>query len=1256
MKKYESLPILTINNNLFFSLLLLLKSVMHQRYIVTFLFMLFALTATKQKLCAQPQTQGFGSEKQITQYIITVWNKSQELSRNTVHDIVQDQQGYLWLATDEGLVKYDGQEFQSLSNKAQTGAILKILPTGVAKMYMATQANGLWSMDNGVFQPFSQKDGLPDDHLHDLALSEQGLWIATDRGLALLHNQEIKIFKENTKLPSQIVKTLWIDDKDQSLWIGTAKGLCLAKNQSIIKNYPSLQNKSIEAITKADKNKIWIGTDNGLFLLDTQTDRLQRQRGLNDEQITDLYQDKEGTLWVATVHGGLHALKPSTETFESLTKTEGLPGNYIKSIFQDREANIWLGFERRGLAQIRDSKVINFTTKEGLPDNMVNTVFENQKGQFWIGTQGYGLAKVATNEQKIRHTYRLSDTTFSDVRAIAEDSAALWIAFDKQGLFRFKENANQGEHFKRVKNSQNLHINTLYYNRKEKKLWVGAEQGLFYLKKDTLWQAFQNQIQTPVMAFEEDTKTATLWIGTAKQGIFKFKNQKLEQITVPDSLAMPLIQDLYYEHKNNKLWIGAHNGFYYEKQGEIVPAYKQGDNFTVGVRGITMSQDGRFWLTTSNGVYVFTEKELSKYLSDEKATLALEIYDEADGLLSTNCAVSGSPSVLMDRFDRVWVPTAKGVSILDTRKKLKNLRTPMVVIEALIVNGESHAVYQNKVISLAPGVDKMVFQYDALTFIAPEKVAFRYKLEPQEEDWHEVFNERLAYYGDLAPGTYKFIVKAANSDGIWSSEETSVTFVVKPYWYQQIVYQILIILLILFAFFGFFKWRLRDVQKRNEELENTVEERTEEIRKKGEELETINNIIKSINREVHFGKVLNALLERGIELFEGASSASLLLFKSDDDCFEVAASFGYADNYIGRRFNFREVTNYIRQGRVIEGDFYKAKPYSFSYFMDKQPAFSLVMPLVLDRNLEAIIFIDFEQDKKLGESDLRQMKRFSEQAVSAFFKAKSMQEIEFKKETLESTVSQLSDSIQYARRIQQALLYEQEEVVKHFADAFIFYKPRDVVSGDFYWFYEEDNRILLASIDCTGHGVPGAFMTVMANAILNQIVRERKVWDPAKILTYIDEILKSNFTHKENTNTRNDGMDMSVIVYQKGANQLAYAGAKSPLLLLRNGQMRRYKGSKHAIGHSAFKHKKVFNSELISIRAGDIVYLYTDGFQDQFGGDFNRKFMSAKFRDFLLEYSYLTMPEQAEKLEEAFQLWKGKNKQTDDILVIGLRF
>ncbi len=259
-------------------------------------------------------------------------------------------------------------------------------------------------------------------------------------------------------------------------------------------------------------------------------------------------------------------------------------------------------------------------------------------------------------------------------------------------------------------------------------------------------------------------------------------------------------------------------------------------------------------------------------------------------------------------------------------------------------------------------------------------------------------------------------------------------------------------------------------------------------------------------------------------------------------------------------------------------------------------------------------------------------------------------------EQLEVRNRNITNSIRYAKRIQEAILPTPEEVEVCFDDAFVFFKPRDIVSGDFYWFTEKEGKKILMAADCTGHGVPGALMTMIGNSLINEIVNNRSVTEPGLILQQLDQQLIDMLQRRSTDKPIHDGMDMAVLSIDTDNLCLKYAAAHNPLFFVKDGEIDKIKGSKFPVGSSQYKMDKFYEQHDIKAEAGDTFYIFTDGFQDQYSEKHGRKYMSKRFRNFLLMISHLPMQEQKQKLAQEFEDWCGTGAQTDDILVIGFKF
>ncbi len=278
------------------------------------------------------------------------------------------------------------------------------------------------------------------------------------------------------------------------------------------------------------------------------------------------------------------------------------------------------------------------------------------------------------------------------------------------------------------------------------------------------------------------------------------------------------------------------------------------------------------------------------------------------------------------------------------------------------------------------------------------------------------------------------------------------------------------------------------------------------------------------------------------------------------------------------------------------------------------------------------------------------------------------EQIKKQSDIIEEKNKDLIDSITYAKNIQHAILPSMSSMNKSFPEMFVLYKPKDIVSGDFYWYTSVKSSVnnelaatgeglsVIAVVDCTGHGVPGAFMSLVGYTLLNQTVNTPEVNTPGAVLDYMNRELLRTLNKNMEEIVINDGMDMSVCAFNPKTKKLNYAGANHVMYHIHDNQLANYDGDKQAIGLQSQEKLKAFTNHELTIERGDVIYMFTDGFEDQFGGEKSKKYKSSRFREFLQSIHTNKMQEQKNLLEQEFINWKGKNEQLDDVLVIGIRF
>jgi serine phosphatase RsbU (regulator of sigma subunit) len=449
----------------------------------------------------------------------------------------------------------------------------------------------------------------------------------------------------------------------------------------------------------------------------------------------------------------------------------------------------------------------------------------------------------------------------------------------------------------------------------------------------------------------------------------------------------------------------------------------------------------------------------------------------------------------------------------------------------------------------------------------------------------------------------------------------------------------------------------------NEQLEEKVQMRTLEIQEKAGELEESNKRIETLSQigqeitstldlEIIFDKLyrfINDVMDVtifGVDIYYAEKQVIEYKFNMEKGQRLPVETVPITNEDVLSVWVIKEKKEIIMLDAELEFNQYIKVP---PEFLGGYPQSIVFIPLIVGEKILGTITVQSYNKQAYDRQQLQIIRTLGSYASIAIDNA-------FAYESLAITNNNMVQSIRYAKRIQDAILPPLEILKNNFSDYFVFYRPRDIVSGDFYWFHDFGDKVVLVVADCTGHGVPGAFMTMMGHDMLSQVIVEKELTDPALVLQEVDKRVVYNMQHgSEGESKRNDGMDLSICVIDKAKHTIEYAGAKSPIFLVRNGNLEHIKGSPFPIGSSQFKIEKIYEKHTFEYEERDVVYMFSDGYQDQFGGENKSKFMTKRFRSFLAEIYDLPFAEQHMRLGDEMDNWRNGQKQTDDQLVVGIK-
>ncbi|HEY0029385.1 MAG TPA: GAF domain-containing protein [Bacteroidia bacterium] len=457
-----------------------------------------------------------------------------------------------------------------------------------------------------------------------------------------------------------------------------------------------------------------------------------------------------------------------------------------------------------------------------------------------------------------------------------------------------------------------------------------------------------------------------------------------------------------------------------------------------------------------------------------------------------------------------------------------------------------------------------------------------------------------------------------------------------------------------------------------EKLEERVNDRTKEIERSHENTRLLGSIGQQIISSVDFDSIFKNLHENvsqlmnadcfGVRIYEpdkneieyrfemekGERLGSLSVSMDNIDNFSVWCVRNKKEIFINDNLN--EYQKYTSKIVVPAGD---------------MPSSLLFCPMMIGERVVGVITVQSFEKFAYKPLHIDILKTLGTYTAIALENANLVENLEDKvkertsevvkqKEIIEETNKHITDSIKYAKRIQEAFLPSESSIAEHLKNAFILYKPKDIVSGDFYWIERKGNKILFAVVDCTGHGVPGAFMSIIGFNGLNQIVNEYNYTRPADILTHLNKSISNTLRQNVEDSKIRDGMDVAICSIDLDNNKLEFAGAFSPLFILRNNEVLKFKGDKHPIGNFVGVEEFEFTNNEIDLLPDDKIYIFSDGFVDQFGGPNGKKLKYNYFRQLLLDNHKRPMPEQKEKINEFFEQWRTGFEQIDDVCIIGV--
>jgi len=796
--------------------------------------------------------------KTISQFNCRNWTRQNGLPNDKISCLAQSKDGYLWLGTEDGLVRFDGQEFKSIPvelTSAQGHDIRNLVAGNDGRILFNIVDGGFGAYDGNKFSVIGGEgwfqSGMESDATTIFQARDGAIWTATAKAVdrwSVTGQAGSLAGSTNTGIVISIC-----EDAAGRVWLGTAEhGLfCWADGKLAAIHDESLTKQNIFALAAGSAGQLWVGTAFGLEVY--ANGQATKVPGFN-WRVTALLVDHLGILWVGTPDMGLARYEKGKFIF--LRKTGGLASDYVTSLCEDAEGSLWVG-TRDGLSQLFDVKFPVYSVNEGIGGGSSHSVAASKNGGLWIGTD-FGLCyfdgTTATNYTApsllpnadvyaedgeknvniISHGHLLARLTNSIwVSAITEDSQGVLVAVGtSNSLFRVQDGKLNHYRYK-VPAPDYYWINNLFVAN-DGAIWVASKNGVFRLQDGAVqhWSTTNGLSGDNGLSICQDAE-GSIWVGLST-GIARIKDGQVKNIKTENGLA--------------DSWIYA-----------VVP-----------------DDSGWFWFASSRGLFRVPRTELNDFADGKVAHVNYELFNGLEAVKSTG-RTDQEYSACKTMDGRIWLPCPWGVMMIDPAHIPTNSVAPPVHINLVLANGKEFARAEN--IIVPPGRGGLKIEFAGLSFVEPEKIQFRYQLEGFDTDWVSSEGRHQAFYTNLKPGRYVFRVIAANADGVWNRTGDSITIELRPHFQQTILFYSLFSGLVLALLVGIYLWRVRRLKFKQRELEVSGRRLETEVRKRTAELAERTQLLE---KEIEERKRMELEIERvHRELLETSRQAGMA---------EVAAS------------------------------------------------------------------------------------------------------------------------------------------------------------------------------------------------------------------------------------------------------------------------------------------------------------------------------------------------------------------------------
>jgi ligand-binding sensor domain-containing protein/serine phosphatase RsbU (regulator of sigma subunit) len=1045
--------------------------------------------------------------------------------------------------------------------------------------------------------------------------------------------------------------------------------LFLFQNYSVaqqynFKNYTTkngLSNSTINNIFQDSKGFIWFSTQGGGVSVFNGKNfkKYTKEDGLISNEVTCVTEDKKGNIWIGTSSG---ISKFDRSHFTNYSEKEGLKSaDGVYWILADKNGYLWCATRGAGVSRFDGNKFIAFSKKEGLASDQVFCIAEDKRGDLWFGLDNgiskYDGKKIINYDTVTLLKHKIFFSSYTDSRG------NIWFGSIGDGVIKYN-----GVSFTKIDLPESIKNDFIGSIAEDKKgnIWFATEHGVLKQERNRfhLFNEKEGLSSNGVLSVCSDYE-GNMWIGTQGGGVNLFNNESFVNYTEKDGLTSKSISDLYQADDENYLVGTTSQGlnFFNSKNNSFITTSGIAQIDQSVIYSVIVDHSKKIWAGTQDGVFVLEKQNNSYKIIKDYSMIG-------------NIRLLAALKIIEDKEGNIWI-ASYGSGLFKVKDGILtnfNKKNGFISDNVLTVFEDS------KGIIWIGTKDAGLVKYDGKVFINyDEKAGLTDKtIWSITEDNNGVlfFGTGESGVGYLENNTFKTI---STTDGLCSNYVPALKYdnVSNCLWIGTEKGINKLTFRENFAIASLRYYGEQEGYKGTEVNQNAIL-----IDRSGTVWFGTINGLSRYNRQYDSPNITPPKLHlNGIRLAYQNVDWKKYADSVDRNNLPVGLTLSHKNNNLS--FDFQAfTTDNVKYTFILEGQDEEWSPLSSNpeaVFTNINPGKSYTFKAkavnsngVWSKNVIEFSFkinppwwqtwwfytlvIVIVLTSIFGFINYRTAQLAKEKKVLEEKVTERTMELRDANDQLSVAFQDIKDSINYAKKIQDAILPLDEEIKRALPQSFVLFKPRDVVSGDFYWFNKKDDKVFIAAVDCTGHGVPGAFMSMIGSSLLNEIITKKGPHDAASVLKKLHQGVRKSLKQDRDSYESKDGMDLALVVLDTTTNTLQYSGAKRPLFYFNAGNFEEIKADKQSIGGLEMEDNYSFTNNDFEVKKGDTFYLFTDGYVDQFGGDKEKKYSTKRFKETLAGIQTLPLAEQKTKLDETIENWKSGIEQIDDILVIGIRF